>query len=121
VNGDRGLLHLVWLNLIDNAIKYTTGMESPRIRIDAEVVGDEVIYSVTDNGIGFDMRYAEKLFGVFQRLHSDAKYPGTGVGLAIAHRIIARHGGRIWARSEPGRGTTFSFAIPANVPLAQAS
>jgi PAS domain S-box-containing protein len=121
VNGDRGLLHLVWLNLIDNAIKYTTGMESPRIRIDAEIVGDEVIYSVTDNGIGFDMRYAEKLFGVFQRLHSDAKYPGTGVGLAIAHRIIARHGGRIWARSEPGRGTTFSFAIPANVPLAQAS
>ncbi len=121
IHGDPGLLHLVWLNLIDNAVKYTTGVESPHICIGAEVTGDEVVYSVTDNGIGFDMQYADKLFGVFQRLHSDAKYPGTGVGLAIAHRIIARHGGRIWARSEPGRGATFSFAVPVNAPLAQAS
>ncbi|HMN43733.1 MAG TPA: ATP-binding protein [Povalibacter sp.] len=114
VHGDRGLLHLVWLNLIDNAVKYTTGVDSPQISIDAQVSGGEVVYSVTDNGIGFDMQYADKLFGVFQRLHSDTKYPGTGVGLAIAHRIVARHGGRIWARSEPGCGATFSFAIPAN-------
>lgn len=112
IQGDRNLLHLVWLNLIDNAVKYTTGVESPRISIDAELAGDEVVYSVTDNGVGFDMQYADKLFGVFQRLHSDTKYPGTGVGLAIVHRIVARHGGRIWARSEPGRGATFSFAMP---------
>jgi PAS domain S-box-containing protein len=112
IQGDRNLLHLVWLNLIDNAVKYTTGVESPQISIDAEMAGDEVVYSVTDNGVGFDMQYADKLFGVFQRLHSDARYPGTGVGLAIVHRIVARHGGRIWARSEPGHGATFSFAMP---------
>lgn len=114
VHGDRNLLHLVWMNLIDNAVKYTTGVDSPQISIAAEVTGDAVVYSVTDNGIGFDMRYADKLFGVFQRMHSDARYPGTGVGLAIVHRIVARHGGRIWAHSEPGRGATFSFAMPTD-------
>lgn len=112
VRGDRGMLHLVWLNLIDNAVKYTSGVAAPHITVHAELTDDEVVYSVRDNGIGFDMQYADKLFGVFQRLHSDAKYPGTGVGLAIAQRIIARHGGRIWAHSQPGRGATFSFAIP---------
>ncbi len=113
VDGDRTLLHLVWLNLIDNAVKYTSGVESPHIRIEAQRADAEVVYSVCDNGVGFDMQYADKLFGVFQRLHSNADYPGTGVGLAIAHRIVTRHGGRIWAHSEPGRGATFSFAMPA--------
>lgn len=112
VNGDRTLLQQVWLNLIDNAVKYTGGVPSPTIRIEARQHDSEVIYSVRDNGIGFDMRYADKLFGVFQRLHANSDYPGTGVGLAIAHRIVVRHGGRIWAHSEPGRGSTFSFAMP---------
>jgi len=112
IRGDRDMLHLAWLNLIDNAVKYTSAVPSPHISIRAEAADDEIVYSVSDNGIGFDMQYADKLFGVFQRLHSHAQYPGTGVGLAIAHRIIARHGGRIWASSEPGRGATFSFALP---------
>jgi PAS domain S-box-containing protein len=112
VSGDRTLLQLVWLNLIDNAVKYTAGVASARIKIEAQRNEGEIVYSVKDNGIGFDMQYADKLFGVFQRLHSNAQYPGTGVGLAIAHRIVLRHGGRIWARSEPGQGSTFSFALP---------
>lgn len=112
VRGDRNMLRLVWCNLIDNAIKYTSAVESPRITIDAETFADEIVYSVRDNGIGFDMRYSNKLFGVFQRLHSDVQYPGNGVGLAVAHRIIERHGGRIWAHSEPGCGAIFRFALP---------
>lgn len=115
VRGDRSMLHLAWLNLIDNAIKYTSAVKAARITIEAEVSGNEIVYSVRDNGIGFDMQYSDKLFGVFERLHSNAEYPGTGVGLAIAHRIIARHGGRIWASSEPGGGATFSFALPVEV------
>jgi PAS domain S-box-containing protein len=113
IDGDRTLLQLVWLNLIDNAVKYTSGVAAPHIRIAAERRSDEVVYCVSDNGIGFDMQYADKLFGVFQRLHSNAEYPGTGVGLAIAQRIVERHGGRIWARSEPEQGSTFSFSLPA--------
>jgi PAS domain S-box-containing protein len=119
VRADRNMLQLVWLNLIDNAVKYTTGVNAPRISIEAEPGANEIVYSVTDNGIGFDMQYADKLFGVFQRLHSDARFPGTGVGLAIAQRIVARHGGRIWASSEPGRGSRFSFAMPTDQRLIQ--
>ena len=113
ISGDRNMVQQVWLNLIDNAVKYTGGVNSPHINIGAERKGNEVVYSVSDNGIGFDMQYADKLFGVFQRLHASPEYPGTGVGLAIAQRIVTRHGGRIWASSEPGLGTTFSFALPA--------
>jgi len=111
-NGDRRLLHLVWLNLLDNAVKYSLGHQDPHIEISGESREGEQIYHVRDNGIGFDMTYADKLFGVFQRLHTNPAYPGTGVGLAIAHRIITRHGGRIWGTSEPGQGATFSFALP---------
>lgn len=113
ISGDRNMVQLVWLNLIDNAVKYTAGVASPHINIGAERKGNEVVYTVSDNGVGFDMRYADKLFGVFQRLHASPEYPGTGVGLAIAQRIVTRHGGRIWANSEPGLGTRFSFALPA--------
>jgi light-regulated signal transduction histidine kinase (bacteriophytochrome) len=113
ISGDRNMVQQVWLNLIDNAVKYTGRVNSPHINIGAERKGNEVVYSVSDNGIGFDMQYADKLFGVFQRLHASPEYPGTGVGLAIAQRIVTRHGGRIWASSEPGLGTTFSFALPA--------
>ncbi|HEY4369870.1 MAG TPA: ATP-binding protein [Steroidobacteraceae bacterium] len=113
IRGDRRMLHLVWLNLLDNAVKYTSAIESAHIRIDAEFANGEVVYSVSDNGIGFDMEYYEKLFGVFERLHAHSEYPGTGVGLAITQRIVIRHGGRIWAMSQPGRGATFFFALPA--------
>ena len=112
VRCDRRLLHLVWLNLLDNAVKYSAAAADPRIHITADIAAHEVIYSIRDNGIGFDMRYYDKLFGVFQRLHADALYPGTGVGLAISHRIIARHGGRIWAESTPGNGALFCFSLP---------
>jgi PAS domain S-box-containing protein len=110
--GDRRLLHLVWLNLLDNAVKYSAGMAEQRIEISAEHMDNELIYHVRDHGVGFDMAYYEKLFGVFQRLHSNPAYPGTGVGLAIAHRVITRHSGRIWASSESGQGATFSFSLP---------
>ncbi len=109
---DRRMLHLVWLNLLDNAVKYSASATPPRVQIDAQASPDEIVYSIRDNGIGFDMRYYDKLFGVFQRLHSDSAYPGTGVGLAISQRIVARHGGRIWAQSEPGKGAIFYFALP---------
>jgi light-regulated signal transduction histidine kinase (bacteriophytochrome) len=109
---DRRLLHLVWLNLVDNAVKYSAAANNPQIHISADTAADEVIYSIRDNGVGFDMRYYDKLFGVFQRLHADALYPGTGVGLAISQRIIARHGGRIWAESAPGKGALFCFSLP---------
>jgi light-regulated signal transduction histidine kinase (bacteriophytochrome) len=111
-HGDRRLLHLAWLNLLDNAVKYSVGVPDPRIEIWADAKETETIYHVRDNGIVFDMEYYDKLFGVFQRLHSNPAYPGTGVGLAIAHRVIARHDGRIWAFSESGKGATFSFALP---------
>jgi PAS domain S-box-containing protein len=113
IRGDRRMLHLVWLNLLDNAVKYTSAIEAARIRIGAEVQGKEIVYSVSDNGVGFDMEYYEKLFGVFERLHAHSEYPGTGVGLAITQRIVTRHNGHIWATSEPQRGATFRFALPA--------
>jgi light-regulated signal transduction histidine kinase (bacteriophytochrome) len=110
---DSTVIRHVWSNLIGNAIKYSSRREPSLIGISGRVENGEAIYTVTDNGIGFDMRYADKLFGVFKRLHSAEEYPGTGVGLAIAHRIVQRHGGRIWADSTPGAGSRFSFALPA--------
>jgi light-regulated signal transduction histidine kinase (bacteriophytochrome) len=112
VLGDRRMLHLAWLNLLDNAVKYSSGVGAPKIEVWAEAQATEIVYAVRDNGIGFDMQYSDKLFGVFQRLHANPAYPGTGVGLAIAQRIIARHGGRIWGSSELGQGATFFFALP---------
>ena len=109
---DRRLLHLVWLNLLDNAVKYSAGAAAPHITVSGDAREHEVVYRIRDNGVGFDMRYYDKLFGVFQRLHADALYPGTGVGLAISQRIIARHGGRIWAESTPGQGALFCFSLP---------
>lgn len=114
VQGDRRMLQLVWMNLLDNAVKYSVGRSDPHIDIWAETTATEIAYHIRDNGIGFDMSYYEKLFGVFQRLHSNPAYPGTGVGLAIAHRVVTRHNGRIWASGEPGKGATFSFALPTS-------
>jgi PAS domain S-box-containing protein len=110
--GDRGLLRQVWINLLSNAVKYSAKSSSPRVEVRGRMEGTEVIYSVRDNGVGFDMKYAEKLFGVFQRLHSATEFSGTGVGLAIVQRIITRHRGRIWADSALGQGASFSFALP---------
>jgi PAS domain S-box-containing protein len=115
IRGDRRLLRLTWLNLLDNAVKYAGGVSQPQITVAAQTQSNEIVYRVRDNGIGFDMQYYDKLFGVFQRLHSGAEYPGTGVGLAIAQRVVARHGGRIWAESTPGQGATFFFALPVEM------
>ncbi len=111
-NGDRSLLHHVFLNLIDNAIKYSRLEQAPVVEIDGHTEDGEHIYSVRDNGVGFDMKYADKLFAVFQRLHRADEFEGTGVGLALVQRIVARHGGRIWAEAEVDHGATFHFTLP---------
>lgn len=110
--GDARLMQQVWQNLLDNAVKYSSRVEQPKIEVTGREENDRVIFEVKDNGIGFDARYSESLFGVFQRLHGAQEYPGSGVGLAIVQRIVTRHGGEVWARSEPGRGALFSFSLP---------
>lgn len=110
--GDRSLLRQVWSNLIGNALKFSRGAAQPHIRIRGEQRGEEVEYFVTDNGAGFDQRYADKLFGVFQRLHSSGEFEGSGVGLALVQRIVTRHGGRVAAEGSPGQGATFRFVLP---------
>jgi hypothetical protein len=115
-SGDALLLRQVWVNLIGNALKYSAKRPHPRVVISG-YIGDagETVYQVEDNGAGFDMRYAEKLFGVFQRLHRNSEFAGTGVGLAIVHRIVARHGGRVWAEGRVDVGATFRFCLPLRV------
>ncbi|HTJ50141.1 MAG TPA: ATP-binding protein [Cyclobacteriaceae bacterium] len=109
---DNALLRQVMVNLLSNAIKYSAKSVKPSITINSEIKGDDVIYSIADNGVGFDMKYAQKLFGVFQRLHGSTDFEGTGVGLAIVQRIINKHQGRVWADAELGKGATFYFALP---------
>jgi hypothetical protein len=106
------LLQLVMENLLANAWKYTGKTDVARIEISARPATGENVFVVRDNGVGFDMGQAEKLFVPFQRLHSASEFEGTGIGLATVQRIIQRHGGRIWAESEPGHGATFSFSLP---------
>ena len=111
--GDSDLLKQVWLNLISNSMKYSARQAEPRIEVGAKSEAGGTVYFVRDNGAGFDMRYADKLFKVFQRLHSQEEFEGTGVGLALVKRIIDKHKGEIWAESSPGKGAVFYFRIPA--------
>jgi len=108
---DPALLKQVFANLLGNALKYSRLRETARVEIGCSTTANSCVYWVRDNGAGFDMRYADKLFGVFQRLHSQAEYEGSGIGLAIAQRIVQRHGGRIWAKAKPDEGATFYFTI----------
>jgi PAS domain S-box-containing protein len=111
---DNTMIKQVWVNLISNAIKYSSQKEKAYIHVSGSRDQTEASYTITDNGIGFDMRYADKLFGVFQRLHSGHEFEGTGVGLAIVQRIIVKHRGRVWANGKPGEGAMFAFSLPVS-------
>ncbi|PKL15840.1 MAG: PAS domain-containing sensor histidine kinase, partial [Spirochaetae bacterium HGW-Spirochaetae-5] len=112
VKADRAMLRVVFVNLISNAVKFTGNTENPEIVIGNEIRDGENTFFVRDNGAGFNMQYADKLFGVFQRLHSDKDFSGTGIGLAMVKNIIERHNGRVWAESEPGKGACLYFTLP---------
>jgi len=112
VKGDYALIKQVMENLISNGIKYSSKKEQPVVEISSAVLGDNITYTVKDNGEGFDMKYADKLFGVFQRLHSDREFAGTGVGLATVQRIISKHGGSVGAEAVVGQGASFHFTLP---------
>jgi light-regulated signal transduction histidine kinase (bacteriophytochrome) len=114
VNGDPAMLRAVWTQLISNAAKFASRRPNPRLEIRASAEAGRNVYHVRDNGIGFDMAYSGKLFGLFQHLHADVTYPGSGIGLAIVKRIVHRHGGTIWATARLGVGATFSFALPTD-------
>ncbi len=112
LRGDRAMMRRVFVNLLSNALKFSRDRDPARISVGADRTDEGIVYHVKDNGVGFDMRYADKLFGVFQRLHGEIEFEGTGIGLAIVKRIVSRHGGRVWAESAVGQGATLYFSIP---------
>ncbi|HEX5691700.1 MAG TPA: ATP-binding protein, partial [Roseiflexaceae bacterium] len=109
---DPRLIQQVWQNLIENAVKFSSASATGTISVGGRLTDQDVLYQIQDTGAGFDMRYANKLFGVFQRLHSEREFGGTGVGLAIVQRVVSRHGGRVWAEGMVGAGATFYFSLP---------
>jgi light-regulated signal transduction histidine kinase (bacteriophytochrome) len=111
--GDTELIRQVFFNTISNAFKFTRHVEHPHIEIGGQRQENQSAYFVTDNGAGFDMKYAAKLFSLFQRLHSEAEFEGIGLSLALTKRIVERHGGRIWAEASKGSGASFHFTLPA--------
>jgi light-regulated signal transduction histidine kinase (bacteriophytochrome) len=117
---DRALMQQVWVNLLGNAFKFTRRQEVAVIEVGYRPAGDEDIYYVKDNGVGFNMQFAHKLFGVFQRLHRYEEFEGTGVGLALVQRIVQRHGGRVWAEGQVNGGACFYFSLPRH-PAHQAA
>lgn len=119
-SGDRNLIRQVFVNLLENAVKFSAGKKEAFVKVGALKDADTPVYYVKDNGAGFDMRFSDRLFGIFQRLHPEKDFEGTGVGLAIAQRIIARHGGRIWAEGKPDEGAVFYFTLGASAKQAEA-
>ena len=113
VIGDEALLGAVFANLFSNALKYSRGCEKRTISVTGSTGDGECIFDVEDNGHGFDMRFESKLFALFERLHGDDDIEGTGLGLALVSRIVKRHGGRVWAHGEVGKGARFSFSLPS--------
>ncbi|HEY3913988.1 MAG TPA: ATP-binding protein, partial [Verrucomicrobiae bacterium] len=111
-SADPVLLRQALVNLLSNAIKFTRGKQEAVIEAGSNLEGNERVYFIRDNGIGFDMRHAQKLFVAFHRLHSNEQFKGTGIGLSIVQQVINRHGGRIWAQAEPNNGATFYFTLP---------
>ena len=109
--GDAALVRHVWMSLLSNAVKYSSRRQRPMVAVEASTEGGLAVYRVRDNGAGFDMAHSGKLFGVFQRLHGEREFEGTGIGLALVKRIVTRHGGRVWAEGAVDQGATFSFTL----------
>ena len=119
VEGDPAALRQVWANLVSNALKYSAKQARPAVELGCEIGDGEAVFRVQDNGVGFNAAYAEKLFGVFSRLHSASEFEGIGVGLAIVKRVVERHGGRVWAESSSNAGATFYFSLPVTPPASR--
>jgi light-regulated signal transduction histidine kinase (bacteriophytochrome) len=120
VSGDATMLRQVFANLLGNACKFSSHRPQPRVGIRCTPRDDAWVIDIADNGAGFDMAYADRLFGMFQRMHTESEFPGSGVGLAIVKRLVERHGGRVWAESAPDRGATFSLTLAVDEPEADA-